>query len=401
MTKPYIRLGVFATHPIQYQVALWRELARTPGLDVVVHYFSDASVRGEVDPGFGVPVVWDVPLLEGYDSVFLRRNADLSKPWSMRLPRRLFEQSRFDWVLINAYSRAFEAQIAAIARRRGFRVAIRAEFTDIPSVRSRLVGLLQEMYLTWFYPRMDAFCVIGTQARRHLERHRVPHEKMWSSPYAVDTDFFEKQRERYDREECRGRLGLPRDAFALLYSGKLIPKKAPLLLAQAIGRLGPSEQPWLLVVGEGPLRPALEAALRPALGGRLVMAGFVNQTELGRYFSAADALVLPSETEETWGLVVNEAMQFGLPVIVSDHVGCQIDLVEPEKTGLVFSSGDAESLAACVSRLMGDPDNARAMGEAGRRRISTFTTAEAARGILAAIGVVPATLSSPTALAVG
>jgi glycosyltransferase involved in cell wall biosynthesis len=94
-------------------------------------------------------------------------------------------------------------------------------------------------------------------------------------------------------------------------------------------------------------------------------------------------------------------MQFGLPVIVSDRVGCRIDLVEPEKTGLVFASGDAESLAACVSRLMGDPENARAMGAAGRRRISAFTTAEAVRGILAAIGMIPASLLPPVAVAVG
>ena len=98
------------------------------------------------------------------------------------------------------------------------------------------------------------------------------------------------------------------------------------------------ERLHLILLGDGLLRDEVEAAAREALGERLTMPGFVNQRGLAAYFAAADVFVLPSAFE-TWGLVVNEAMQLGLPAIVSSAVGCHADLVIPEGTGMIFPTG--------------------------------------------------------------
>ena len=98
------------------------------------------------------------------------------------------------------------------------------------------------------------------------------------------------------------------------------------------------------------MRDSLHEELNLVSEIRSHFAGFQNQSELGRYYSAADCLILPSLTE-TWGLVVNEALQFGIPAIVSDKVGCHPDLIVEGKTGFVFPAGDDQRLADQLSKV--------------------------------------------------
>ena len=142
----------------------------------------------------------------------------------------------------------------------------------------------------------------------------------------------------------------------------------------------------LIMLGEGPLKNAVSLELRHLLGSRLVMPGFVNQTELGRYFAASDAFILPSNYE-TWGLVVNEAMQFGLPVIVSDKVGCHPDLVMPGKTGHVFPYGDAQALSEIMLEFVEHPERAKRMGQIARQHIKAYCVEASVSGILKALGI--------------
>ena len=123
------------------------------------------------------------------------------------------------------------------------------------------------------------------------------------------------------------------------------------------------------------------------MGRQLLMPGFVNQSQLGRYFAAADVFVLPSEFE-TWGLVINEAMQFGLPVIVSDRVGCRHDLVIPGETGEVFAFGDAEGLTAILDSFMNNPALMQHLGANCRRHVEKYSSECAANGLLKAIGMI-------------
>src|SRR3990172_7079616 len=86
------------------------------------------------------------------------------------------------------------------------------------------------------------------------------------------------------------------------------------------------------------------------------IAGFLNQSELPAAYAAADVFVLPSAFHETWGLVVNEAMNFDLPVVVSDKVGCGADLIEPGRNGFIVPHDDTAQLAEAIGRLVGDAE---------------------------------------------
>ena len=118
----------------------------------------------------------------------------------------------------------------------------------------------------------------------------------------------------------------------------------------------------------------------------VTFAGFLNQSEIPKAYVAADCLVLPSDSGETWGLVVNEAMACGIPAIVSDHVGCGPDLVIEGETGGVFPLGDIDALAHKIAHFASDADRLKAMGKEAQRRVMTYYSVDrAVEGTLAAI----------------
>ena len=175
---------------------------------------------------------------------------------------------------------------------------------------------------------------------------------MTLSPYSVDDELFENQSKKLLKQACRDSLGIKKDDKVFLFSGKLIPRKQPLLFAEAILKLCKQYSELAVIfLGSGPQYESLKQLLEPELGSKFNAPGFVNQSALGPYFKAADVFVLPSNYD-TWGLVVNEAMHFGLPCIVSDMVGSRHDLIMPGETGLVFNHGSADDLASCIRHFL-------------------------------------------------
>lgn len=378
-----LRLGIFVSHPIQYFAPLWRALAAAPELEVLVHFFSDHSVRGGIDQEFGVEVAWDIPVLEGYASRFLSREADLSQPASVRLsdPQRILQEGRFDWVMIHGYSYRFERQVVRTANRLGIATLMRGESTDTKQRTAPWYRrVARDVYLRRFYRHVDRFCYIGEHARQHLLRFGVTPDRMRFSPYAVDTELFEQQYQSLHKAECRRQLGIPDNQLVVLFSGKLIPRKAPLLLLEAIARLHDRERVWVIMLGDGEQRAAVTKQAHGLLGNRALLLGFVNQRHLGSYFRAADVFVLPS-MYETWGLVVNEGMQFSLPPLVSSGVGCHPDLVIPGQTGYVFPVGDAAALARDLQRFLDQPALAERLGRAARKRVGLYSSRASVRGV--------------------
>jgi glycosyltransferase involved in cell wall biosynthesis len=387
------RVGVFVTHPIQYFSPLFVQLAAMPDIDLVVHYFSDHSIRGGMDKGFGVGVTWDIPLLEGYESVFLRRDADLARPKSIRIddPEKLLREGRFDVVLFFGYSRAFERQLASTCWKLGTPTVLRGDFTDHAGVDDRGVGrpwhkrFLRDLYLRWFYRKITSFCAVGKNAVEHLRRLGVRDERIFFSPYAVNDVLLRKQRAEIDRAAVRASLGIDPSSFAVLFTGKLIPRKRPLLLMEAIERMQRRDRIHLIVCGSGELEGDMRTMADRSLGSRATFTGFVNQSQIPQFYEAADLFVLPSMSE-TWGLVVNEAMIFDLPCICSSGVGAVADLITPGVTGWSFTNGSVEELANAL-------DNAVNLGHAGlekmkpaiRERIDQYSLARAAEGVRKAI----------------
>jgi glycosyltransferase involved in cell wall biosynthesis len=377
-------LAILTTHPIQYQVPLWQALARDGRVPFEVWYLCDHAVRATADPEFGRTFAWDLGRgsLEGYPHRFLRTNPRRSlRPadfFGLRLQEPLaplFQEKNVSALWIQGWQKLAYWQAVAQAKSAGVEVWLRGETNDLAPPGGGLRRWLKRTRLRWLFSRVDRFLCIGTANRRFYTQHGVPAARMFASPYGVDHARFAVQASalRSRRAEIRAQWGIADDAFCVLFCGKFIPKKRPFDLVQASVQLARSDAAavHLLFVGSGvlggDLRRACDvvfdaetAARSPAqsdgsLRPRASFAGFLNQVEISRAYVAADALVLPSDHGETWGLVVNEAMASGLPCALSDVVGCGEDLVAPVDAALRFPLGDTAGLAEALTRVRRKP----------------------------------------------
>ncbi len=174
------------------------------------------------------------------------------------------------------------------------------------------------------------------------------------------------------RRRIRRASGLREDVPIVLVSGKLLSRKRPHDALEACALVAQHAAVSLAYVGDGVERPALERRARDLGLSDVVFLGFRNQSDLPALYSAADLLVLPSEFEP-WGMVVNEAMCCGLPVVVSDKVGAASDLVADGINGFVYSAGDVPALAERVLRLVKDEGLRRAMGRESVLKIGEWS----------------------------
>ncbi len=374
------------THPIQYQAPWFRGLAARSELELHVLFgmMPDGRQQGV---GFGVEFAWDVPLLDGYPWSVLENRArkpSLGERRGIDTPgvgRRLAELDPDVVVICGWQSRCLLQTLRAAIGLRLPRI-VRGESNDL---RHRPVWkrLLQRHLLR----RFDAALSIGLANEALLRRVGFSSEQIIRAPYGVDTNHLRGAIADRDTVggEFRVRTGVPNEAVVALFAGKLAAKKRPGDLVEAIAEARVSSPSLhLLVVGSGPLEEELRRRTH-ALGVPVTFTGFLNQSEIGAAYAAADLFVLPSDAGETWGLVVNEAQAVGVPVIVSDLVGCGPDLVESGVTGYTYPCGDVAALAARIVNLADDPTLRHRLGEAGRRRVADYSVEAAVEGTVRAI----------------
>ena len=388
-TRPY-RLAVLASHPIQYQVPLFRRLAERPELEFTVLFSGDFGVREYADAGFGRPVRWDVDLLGGYRHEFLRNLSPRPSPstfWGEINPEvvRRVRGGGFDAVWVHGWGKASDCMALVSAIASGVPVLLRGE-SNLLNPPSGPKAVAKRTLLSALFRRVSAFLAIGRYNAEFYRAHGVPEGRIHLAPYAVDNDaFLARAAECLPRRDAlRRELGIAEDRPVVLFSGKLIGVKRPLDLLRAFERAAADVPASLVFLGDGALRGELEAYVAERGIGHVHFAGFRNQGELGPYFAVADAFVLPSGYEP-WGLVVNEAMCFGLPVVASDHVGATGDLVREGKNGFVFPAGDVDALADRLRTLLADAELRRKMGAESRRMIAEWGYDQDVAAVLAAL----------------
>jgi glycosyltransferase involved in cell wall biosynthesis len=370
-----VKVLLVSTHPVQYAAPLFRLYAKDLRLEVTVAYCSLQGAEPGMDPEFGVEVVWDVPLLEGYRWVHppnrslrphLRGFLGLINPGLLTL----ILQERPDVVVCYGWRTASFWIAALTAKLTRARLVFT---TDAHSIRAR-EGLtskaaLKRVILPIVLRFPAAVFAPSSRTFTYLKGLGLREERIFLTPYVVDNGFFARRSSRVDRGPVRRRWGVQEDAFVVLFCGKLVPWKRPQDLLEAVARVPGA---WAVLAGEGSLRAALERRAQASdLAGRVRFLGFVNQQGLPEVYAGSDALVLPSDYEP-FGLVVNEAFACGLPAVVTEACGAAGDLVRDGVTGYVAPVGDVDILAERLARLSRDPALARAMGEKARARIGEW-----------------------------
>jgi glycosyltransferase involved in cell wall biosynthesis len=384
-----MKLAVITSHPIQYQAPLWRQLSGAQGLDMEVFYPSLQGSEAYHDPGFDRVVQWDVPLLDGYP---WRQVANRPMPflnWRFRynVPGigALLKTGGFSHVLLVGKEYAYYHQALQAASRLGLKVLYRAD--SHPAKRVWGMDGLARMSRRVWYRRVDAFLCLGRYQYREYAAYGIGPDRMFFSPYSVDNGLFEAQRKSLiaDRETIRKDYGFTPDTFVVGYAGKLYGRKNPLELLKAFEALPEDGRRYgLLMVGDGPQRADCERIARTGKRGVAVFPGFLNQSEIGRAYVAMDAFVMPS-LGETWGLALNEAMVFRLPVLATSAVVASEDLIVDGENGYRYTSGDAPALTRFLVKIADQVAEGRPMGDASGRLIQEYSQKNAASGIMAAL----------------
>jgi glycosyltransferase involved in cell wall biosynthesis len=392
-----IRLAYLVTHPIQYQAPLLRRVAAEPGIDLTVFFCSDFSLKSYPDPGFGKTIAWDVPLIGGYryeilPAVGRQDQVTFWRPVNYGLARRL-RQGKFDVLWVHGYNRWFHWRAMAWARIYGLKVLVRDEATGISAPRSFLKRLAKRGFFLMLGKLAAGFLAIGTRNAAYYRSYGIAAHRIFSMPYAVDNDFFrdKAQAAAPGREPLRRELGLEPGRPVILYASKLSAVKRGIDLLEAYFQMSPDgvqePHPYLLFIGEGDQRKILEERAGAKNWSSIKFLGFRNQTELPRYYDLCDVLVLPS-IFEPWGLVVNEAMNAGRAVVVSDRVGCAPDLVKPGENGYVFPTGDRAGLRQALENVFRDPEQCRALGRNSLKIIARWGLKEDVAGLNQALAYV-------------
>jgi len=394
--KNKVRLAYLVSHPIQYQAPLLRRIAQEPDIDLTVFFGSDFSVRGYRDEGFGVGVEWDIPLLDGYRHEFLpvlRDNANPGtfSPINYGIFSRLKggkEAAAFDVLWVHGYSSVNAVQGIVAAKTLGIPVLIRAEPWLGDRDRSGPILAVKQAFFKLLRMLADGALPIGTLNAAYWRHYMGEDFPLYAMPYAVDNHYFQSRSEeaREGRTKLRNELRLDPSRPVILFASKLQGRKRCGDLIEAYRNLLSSSDllPYLVIVGDGEERVALE---KEAVDNKLEgvrFCGFRNQSELPRFFDLATVFVLPSR-HEPWGLIVNEVMNAGRAVIVSDEVGCQPDLVEDGIEGCVFPAGDVSALTDALRRVLATPETADMMGRRGLAKIRTWDFEEDVRGLRRAI----------------
>lgn len=384
-----IRLAIIATHPIQYYVPLYREIFSRPGVSGEVLFASRHGIEGDsFDPEFAEKFSWDVNLTDGFPHRYLNvfckfgRSSANAIQWLTSVSSEL-SPDRYDIALIPGYRPLFEFQAIMSAVSGDLPIMLRPEGYDRAVQNGGIAPMMKERYLRWLYGKINVYLSIGNRSSRHFLAYGGSAERIVSAPYCVDNDVFRRGYTNggAGREQLRRELKIPVDGFVIAFCGKMIDRKRPLVLAQAVARSRYKHKIFILWIGSGPLLNETKARCE-ADNLNTIFTGFVNQSQIGQYYSLADLHVLPS-VEETWGLVVNETMNYGLPQIVTSGSGCGDDLINRRGTGFIVPIDDIDELRSKIDWMIENPKERLEMSVRSGEVINEFSIKVAADGVVA------------------
>jgi glycosyltransferase involved in cell wall biosynthesis len=342
------RVLILSEIPTPYRLPLYRRIAERGEIELEVVFCAEAQPDRPWSIG---EELGSVPhrVLGGFPITRRsKRNTFVYEVNPSVVP--LLARGRYDVLVIGGYA-VFAEQVAIAYARLTRRPYLLHVESHLGKTRSDAVARVKSLVLPHVIGAAAAGLAVGSAARRYLEAYGLPPDRIRIFPNTIDVSAYSRAAEdaRSRAAELRSARGLPERY--LLFVGRLVEAKGISDLLAAHRSLG-AEAPELLVAGEGPLRDVVESAP----GVRLL--GFQDRSSLIELYALADRLVVPSR-DEPWGVVVNEALACGTPVVASDAVGAAEDLIRDGADGRVVPAGNVPALAASLTAPLPRVDPAR------------------------------------------
>ncbi len=389
-----IRVAIVVSHPIQTFVHLYKALAQQDAIQLKVFFASRIGVKPYFDKDMAVEIRWAADLLGGYDHEFLPEAENIRETGFRQInnPSIIPALKKFapDVVQVHGYAQLTMLRALLWCNLKRIPVVLSAD-SSLLFRRAVWKQFFKALLLPWFLRLFHGVISTGDNNTAYFQHYGIKPERIFRCPFTVDEVQLGRARDNKHalREQYRARYGIAENETVLLFVGKLAPWKRPqdLLdaLEQAQAELGSSVKLAAFFAGDGVIRDELEARVK-SKKLRAIFAGFVNVDVLPSIFAMADVLVFPSE-REAYGLSAREAICVGLPLIVSDQIGCigKTDAARPGYNAQVYPSLNAGLLAQAVVSLTSRPQQLKTMAKASLKVAVEMSQDKSVAGFLAAV----------------
>lgn len=382
------KLAVVSLHPNYYQDKIWRGLAASNEVDLIVYYLSDYGINCELShPDFQTKTKWDTFIqLDMYKHVFLKNYGKHASdgPLARINPSvfRVLYENGFDAVLVHGYS-SISAWFSVIAAKLyGINVIWRGESVLHGNEADGSWGSrIKQFVLVKLFSLCDAILFSCSGNKDFLKYYGVPDCKLYPIPCAVDNEYFSGKRLEYKSQvdDMKASLEIDEHAFVIVYVAQISARKRPIDLLKAV-KLLDCDDICVLFVGDGTEKGEAEQyANSNAINARFV--GYKSQTEIPQYYAVADLFVILSDYDPS-PKALNEAMNFALPIIATNVIGTANDLVKHSENGFCVDVGDIVAISKYIEYLYDNRDVAKIFGQASADIVKSWNFEQDVQSII-------------------
>jgi glycosyltransferase involved in cell wall biosynthesis len=369
------RLVIITEIIAPYRIPIFNALAARSELDLYVIFLSENDPSLRLWRVYKNEIKFSYEVLPSWRQRFGRHNVLVNRGLVSALNR-----IKPTVVLCGGYNYLASWEAAGWARIHRVPLLLWSESTALDARHGRR---LVEFVKTRFLRLCRGFVVSGKSSFHYLKDLGIPAERIFTAPNAVDIQLFSSlaDKARRDAIQIRTRHSLPARYF--LYVGRLVEAKGIFDLLDAYAKLSDTirAQVSLVFVGDGVDRTRLEERASAIAPGTILFPGFVHREELAEFYGLSDVFIFPTHSDP-WGLVVNEAMSCGLPVVATSVAGCTEDLVRDGWSGFVIPPRDPSSLAGAMAHLAVDSALRVEMGARSEEKIREYSPEAWAQGLV-------------------
>jgi len=357
----------------------YRLLHENPDFIGTVVYLKKPVANTKEDKESITKAAFDTDLLSGYNNHFLKTFSITGKGFFSAIAPGIFKWVRKHDLIVVYGHNYFTFWLAMMAAKLFGKKLIQttdAIYMEATAESGGWKMKVKPVFLRSMYNKfVNGVFVTSTTSKLFLQSVGILPGKIGVIPYAVDEDMIQQVSEGTDIKKLRGEWNIPLTDTVFVFCAKFISRKRPQDAIDAFAKIN-SQDATLVMVGDGPMMQELKQHVNDLhLQYKIIFTGLVNYSMLPSYYTASDVLVFCSE-HEPYGLPVNEAMLCGKPVIVSDRIGARLDLVEEEKTGWIYRTGDVQQLSELLKKVIVYKTDGRLlkMGLAAKMKMQTWSS---------------------------
>ncbi len=371
------KISFLISHPTQYHAPLFRELAKNPKIELTVYFCARIGLGEQYDKTYKRILKWDTPILEGYEHIFLKS------------PLQIFSElkkNKYDAIIVHGYNLPAHWLAFFAAWFTKTPLILKGE-ADIGKKSTFPKNAIKKIILTSLFKKADAFLYSYNLNKEFFRIYGAPEEKLFFCPSAVDNEFFQRKAKEFQgkKNEIKTELGVKNLNWpVVLFVGQFAHRKRLNDLLNAAKMLVGKLNFNLLLVGEGKEKEKLENFVKEDNLENVYFLGFKNQSELPKIYSAADVFALPSEYDPS-PKAMQEALNFGLPIVASDGVKTATDLILGGDCGLIYKTGDIKQLTENLRQVMTNNSLREKLGKNALNIVSKRSLGEDVKGIIKAI----------------